>query len=329
MSKMVYSFESNGEPTIAGLNLSNMGDYTIEVSLSLEHSAGNGELGHMSAGGARSTHQETTTTVSTPTTIMAGVPSHVALTRSDDNKIVTLFTNGIKFLSTDDSSRDFVVRGGASDAVLGIFCRKDMGNFHAILGREPQCDSVSGSINYIKIYDRALSENDIAVLAVQGEHEPETAVCLCDSTNGTCYGTDDGGQNHALGQLLTLCVRCERQEFNVVSVNNLRYEQGNTGSSSKGAGRGSFLDIAIENGVEKESTSVVQRGGYLLVSTTLPERKHYSTTSPMLGRGSVSLVMTKAESQGSSGRRSLHTRPSKVRRVSQPAADKVQVFLFF
>lgn len=118
MSKMVYSFESNGEPTIAGLNLSNMGDYTIEVSLSLEHSAGNGELGHMSAGGARSTHQETTTTVSTPTTIMAGVPSHVALTRSDDNKIVTLFTNGIKLLSTDDSSRDFVLRGGASDAVL-------------------------------------------------------------------------------------------------------------------------------------------------------------------------------------------------------------------
>ena len=47
--------------------------------------------------------------------------------------------------------------------------------------------------------------------------------------------------------------------------------------------------------------SCAQRGGYLLVvSTTLPERKHYSTTSPMLGRGSVSLVMNKAESQESS-----------------------------
>lgn len=71
-------------------------------------------------------------------------------------------------------------------------------------------------------------------------------------------------------------------------VNNLRYDQDDTGSSSNGAGRGgaSFL--------------CVQRGGYLLVSTTLPERKHYSTTSPMLGRGSVSLVMNKAESQESS-----------------------------
>ena len=47
--------------------------------------------------------------------------------------------------------------------------------------------------------------------------------------------------------------------------------------------------------------SCAQRGGYLLVvSTTLPERKHYSTTSPMLGRGSVSLVRNKAESQESS-----------------------------
>ena len=41
--KVACSFESSGGHTITGLNLSNMGDYTIEMSLSLEHSTVNGE----------------------------------------------------------------------------------------------------------------------------------------------------------------------------------------------------------------------------------------------------------------------------------------------
>ena len=71
-------------------------------------------------------------------------------------------------------------------------------------------------------------------------------------------------------------------------VNNLRYDQDESGSSSNGAGRG-------------RASFLCTKGCCLLVvSTTLPERKHYSTKSPMLGRGSVSLVMNKAESQESS-----------------------------
>ena len=70
-------------------------------------------------------------------------------------------------------------------------------------------------------------------------------------------------------------------------VNNLRYEQDDTGSSSNGAGRGgaSFL---------------CAKGWLSFCVDNIPERKHYSTTSPMLGRGSVSLVRNKAESQESS-----------------------------
>mmetsp|Transcript_7404 Transcript_7404/g.20549 ORF Transcript_7404/g.20549 Transcript_7404/m.20549 type:complete len:550 (-) Transcript_7404:215-1864(-) len=344
-----YTFGRNGGPTLLNIQLTDGDEYTIEMSVSLVDPLSDGEgtikavdfanlqsdygvyvidgrLGYIAAGGIQSSPSSSPTAAASSTNMQAGMPTHIAITRRADTRIVAFFTNGIEVLSMIDSSNDFVVGSSGGDSSqppatppptqpFRIF-QDDTDDFCAMLGRPPRCDSGSGSIDYIKIYGTALTSDAVAVLHVQGKHEPEVAACLCDSTDGICIDED-----HAvLGQLLSLCIRCSRDDFVVASVNDFRYEQGVDDGDSGGSSPAT-VEVAVGNGMERTGTVILQRDGYMLISTILSEQ-FYSSGSilPIVGRGSVDLTINpigqtseddQRDNRGGRSRRSLQ--PSQIR----------------
>ena len=292
----VYTFEPNGGPTVIDLQLADGGEYTIELSIRLDDPLNDGEgtikaldfvdlqndygvyvidgrLGYIAAGGIQSSPS------SSPTDIEAGVPTHITITRRSDTRNVSFFTKGIDALSMLDSSNDFVIGGDDGDGSLQSpppplrLFQDDTNDFCSMVGRPPRCDSGSGSIEYIKVYDTALTSDDIAVLHVQGKDELEVVACLCDSANGICVDDD------TVPQLVSICLRCDQDGFVVASVNDFWYEQGGT------------VQLAVQNGTEQVATVISPRDGYTMISTILSDQFYSANISPIVGKGSVDLAI--------------------------------------
>ena len=315
-----YTFEPNGGPTALNLQLADGSEYTIELSIRLDDPINDGEgtikaldftdlqsdygvyvidgrLGYIATGGIQSSPSSSPTGLSTD--IQAGIPTHITITRRADTRTVSFFTNGIAVLSMIDTSNDFVIGGDDGDGSLQsppplrIF-QDDTNDFCSMVGRPPRCDSGSGSIEYIKIYDTALTGDDATVLHIQGKDEPEVVACLCDSANGICVDDDTA----AVPQLVNICIRCDQDGFLVALVNDFWYEQG------------AAVETAVQNGTEQVPTVVSQRDGYTMVSTILSEQFYSSANiSPIVVRGSVDLTVNPTVLVG--GQRRLQ--PSQIR----------------
>ena len=157
----IYSFDSNGGPTllVQSLALANLGEYSIEMTISLENAHVDGDgiiklldfkdrgsdygayfiqghLGYVNDQGHAPRESMATDK------IIDDHSHHVVITRRYDTKRVAFYFDGVQVLSLTDEMDDFVL----DPNVLRIF-QDDNDEFCVLVGKKPRCDSGSGSID--------------------------------------------------------------------------------------------------------------------------------------------------------------------------------------
>jgi len=296
-----YVFGKNEGPTLVSPMLTNNGEYTIEMSITLQDPMTDGDgtiklldfkdldsdhgayakdglLGYIYEGGLVSQPASSTPP---PPTIKAGVPAHVVVTRRFDTRMVTFYVDGVKVLSMSDMNEDFVIGTGES---LRFF-QDDNDEFCENARKEPRCDSGAGSIDYVKIYDLPLTSDDVVFLFIQGEEKPAVIACQC-NLEGECID-----KLLSKYQVLDVCVKSNRDDFIVVSVDDLEYEQNGV------------IDVAVERGVERITSVIIPYKWGTVISTILPERFFYDDNlSPIAGAGTVSLAVAEVPPEDEGGR---------------------------
>ena len=260
-----YIFGNNEGPTLIGPLVSNPGDYTIELAVTLNEpfADGAGTIKLVDFGGLESDSgiyskdgrldyyntDGSDSLNSVLSQFLPGVPTHVIITRRSDTGMLSLYANGCYICSVTDEDGEFEIHSS------GIrFLQDDNDPFCTLwLEKEPRCDSGSGSIDYIKVYNEPLTSDDIAVLYIWGEYGPTVHICQCD-LGGSCMSQPVTNRN-----ALSVCIRVEGDHFLFSDVEFVRYANA----------QGDL--IAIRKGKEKQTTNVVNRLDSLIITTILPE----------------------------------------------------------